>query len=626
MSEPTPADTLPVETVPADTAAPSDAASWRGVKAEDDDITEAGNLVLAGRSRRLLWSLVWPYRRTAVLALGLIVVNNALEVTGPLLVKYGLDTGIGKATHRDWLPLGLAVSGYCLIALLSWLTMYQFLRVSGRISQSVLFDLRVRLFQHVQRLSVSFHENYTSGKIISRLTNDIETLQELLEGALNQAMGAILSVVSIAALLIWLDPSLAIIVLVGFVPLFYLTRWSQRRQRKSFRRTRGAIAKVVVQFVESMGGIRAVQAFRREQRNSDILGLEDAEYRSAAITAMNGMGEYVGLANVLDAVTVMFVLVAGAWQVIHGQIAVGVLVAYLLYLNAFYEPLDGLAQVFNSYQSAAASLERTSGVLEEQPEVPEPTDPIPLERPAGALALTHVTFGYGSEVVLPELSLDIPAGQVVALVGATGAGKSTLAKLLTRFYDPTSGTVTLDGIDLRAIADAELRRHVVMVTQEAYLFAGSVADNIRLGKPDATDAEIRDAARAVGLHDFVMGLPDGFDTDVKKRGGRLSAGQRQLVAFARVFLAAPAVIVLDEATSSLDIPGERLVQRALETVLAARTAVIIAHRLSTVAIADRVLVLDNGRLVEDGAPADLIDAQEGGRFARLHAAWLDSLV
>ncbi|VFB00746.1 ABC transporter ATP-binding protein [Nocardia cyriacigeorgica] len=698
-----------------------EAADWRGIANEDKEVTETGNLVLAARSRRLLAELVRPYRKLAALALAIIVVDNAATVVGPLFVAYGLDRGISAGRDGNWAPLLWAAGGYLGAALLGGLTTFCFVRVAGRLSQNVLFDLRVRAFAHVQQLDVEFHEKYTSGKVVARLTGDIETLQELLEGALNEALSAILSVLTIAVLLVYLDLTLAAVVFAGFVPLFLVTRWAQRRQRAGYRRTRGAIAKVVVQFVESMGGMRAVQAFRREERNETVLAVEDGAYREANVTAVRGMGEYAGLTRLLGNLTTVVVIIVGAWQVIDGHLAVGVLAAYLLYLKNFYGPLDELAQVFNSYQSAAAALEKISGVLEERPAVAEPTDPVPLGKVAGGMRLDRVWFDYASrpggadEVgaergagaahrdatvagavsggaesavggpeaaldgaepapgaaesatvavehgvggaghataaadpgaraadqvaggaddgpgghsargpVLPEMSLDIPAGQVVALVGPTGAGKSTLAKLLTRFYDPSGGVVTLDGIDLRRISDADLRRHVVMVTQEAYLFSGSVADNIRLGRPDATDAEVHDAARAVGLYDFVRALPEGFDTDVRKRGGRLSAGQRQLVAFARVFLADPAVIVLDEATSSLDIPSERLVQDALETVLRDRTAVIIAHRLSTVAIADRVLVLEAGRVVEDGAPQELIAGN--GRFAGLHAAWRESLV
>ncbi|MEV0061115.1 ABC transporter ATP-binding protein [Nocardia sp. NPDC050718] len=601
------------------------AADWRGIAKEDDAVTGTGNLVLAGRSRRLLLDLVRPYRKQAVLTFVLILLDNAAKVSMPLFIAYGLDHGISQGRQGNWTPMLATVAGFVAVTVLAGLTTYFFLRASGSLSQRVLFDLRVRAFRHTQRLSVSFHEKYTSGKVVTRLTSDIETLQELLEGALNQAFSAVLSVVTIAVLLVWLDPMLASIVLLGFVPLVLVTRWAQRRQRAGYRRTRGAIARVVVQFVESMSGMRAVQAFRREDRNQEVLGGEDDEYQRATTTAIRGMGDYVGLSNFIGKVTTVIVLLVGAWQVMEGNLAIGVLAAYLLYLDQFYGPLDELAQVFNSYQSAAAALEKISGVLEEEPAVAEPGDPIALDRATGAVRMDRVWFGYTAESpVLPEFDLAIPAGQVVALVGATGAGKSTLAKLLTRFYDPSGGVVTLDGVDLRRLADAELRRHVVMVTQEAYLFSGTIADNIRLGRPDATDAEVTAAARAVGLDAFVRSLPDGYATDVRTRGGRLSAGQRQLVAFARVFLADPAVIVLDEATSSLDIPGERLVQHALETLLRERTAVIIAHRLSTVAIADRVLVLDAGRVVEDGSPAELIAGQ--GRFAGLHAAWRDSLV
>jgi ABC-type multidrug transport system fused ATPase/permease subunit len=317
-----------------------------------------------------------------------------------------------------------------------------------------------------------------------------------------------------------------------------------------------------------------------------------------------------------------------------------VLTAYILYVRKFFDPMQDLAVFYTSYQSATAALEKLSGVLEEEPAVPEPVSPHELpEQVRGRITFDEVRFAYpkrekdeAERVILPDLGLEIPAGQTVALVGATGAGKSTLARLMCRFYDPSAGRVSLDGIDLRDLRDRDLRRAVIMVTQENFLFTGTVADNIRFGRPEASDAEVEAAARAIGAHEFIARLPEGYATDVKKRGGRLSAGQRQLVAFARAFLADPAVLILDEATSSLDVPSERLVQRALRTILADRTALIIAHRLSTVEIADRVLVMDAGRIVEDGAPDDLANGTatgaDGGpsRFAALHEAWRESLV
>jgi len=304
---------------------------------------------------------------------------------------------------------------------------------------------------------------------------------------------------------------------------------------------------------------------------------------------------------------------------------IGVLAAFLLYLRRFFDPMQELSQFYNSLQSGGAAVEKLAGVLEEAPSVPEPERPVALEAPAGTVRFSGVRFGYRRDrPVLPRLDLEIPAGQTVALVGATGAGKTTIARLVARFYDPVEGTITLDGVDLRRLAEHDLRRAVVIVTQESFLFSGTVADNVAFGRPGAGPAEIERAARAIGAHEFIAALPDGYDTDVRKRGGRLSAGQRQLVAFARAFLADPAVLVLDEATSSLDVPSERQVQRALRTILAERTAMIIAHRLSTVEIADRVLVLDQGRIVEDGPPGELVRGT--GRYADLRQAWLDSLV
>jgi ATP-binding cassette subfamily B protein len=323
--------------------------------------------------------------------------------------------------------------------------------------------------------------------------------------------------------------------------------------------------------------------------------------------------------------TLAAVVIVGGFRVVGGTLEVGALLAVALYAKRFFDPAQELAMFYNGYQSASAAMEKISGVLEERPSVPDPAKPTKLADARGKMDFDDVVFAYNQgKVVLPAFDLHIPSGQTIALVGSTGAGKSTLAKLMARFYDPTQGSVKLDGVDLRDLDTKDMRRAIVMVTQEAYLFSGTVADNIALGKPGASRSEIEASAKAVGAHEFIMALPDGYDTDVNKRGGRVSAGQRQLLSFARAFIADPKVLILDEATASLDIPSERLVQEGLETLLADRTAVIIAHRLSTVAIAHRVLVMENGMIVEDGTPADLIAGT--GRFAQLHAAWRDSLV
>jgi ABC-type multidrug transport system fused ATPase/permease subunit len=368
-----------------------------------------------------------------------------------------------------------------------------------------------------------------------------------------------------------------------------------------------------------------VQAFRREPRNQAIMEDVNGRYfaanlRSNRIAAVYGPG-----INGMGRAAVAFVLLVGSYRVVNGQMTVGVLAAFLLYIRRFFEPMQDLSQFYNLFQAAAAALEKLSGVLEEEPAVPQPARPVALLEPRGEIRFDDVRFAYRAAEVLHGIGVVVPAGQTVALVGETGAGKSTVARLMARFYDASSGRVLLDGIDLRDIDDETLRRAVVMVTQENFLFSGSVADNIAFGRPEATRREVEDAARVIGAHDFITALPAGFDTDVRKRGGRLSAGQRQLVAFARAFLADPRVLILDEATSSLDIPSERLVQRALRTLLADRTAVIIAHRLSTVEIADRVLIVDDGRIVEDGSPAELI-ASPASRYRELHQAWADSLI
>jgi ABC-type multidrug transport system fused ATPase/permease subunit len=404
-----------------------------------------------------------------------------------------------------------------------------------------------------------------------------------------------------------------------------LVWWFRNESAKTYRRVRESAALVIVQFVETMTGIKAVQAYRREPRNQEIFEDIADRYKADNEKTFRLLAIFMPGVKLVGNITTGVVLLYGGYRVLHGQMTIGTLAAFLLYLRMFFEPMQEISQFFNTFQSASSALEKLAGVLAEQPGIKDPERPVRLERVHGDVAFHDVAFSYVPErPVLPDLSVSVPAGQTVALVGTTGAGKTTIAKLIARFYDPTAGSVTLDGVDLRDLSQSELRRHVVMVTQENFMFDGSVADNIRFGRPDATDAEVVAAAVAVGADRFIDALPDGYDTDVAKRGGRLSAGQRQLVAFARAFLADPAVLILDEATSSLDIPSERMVQRALETVLAERTSLVIAHRLSTVQVADRVLVLDHGRIVEDGAPEDLI-GRTRGRYAALHRAWVESL-
>ena len=598
-----------------------------GVEGEErDDFTRGESRQMRARSLRLLGSLVRPVRARVILTMVVIVLSTALQVAGPALIAYGIDTGLpALLDENDWMPIGLIVGAYLLTGIsgAAFIALYQVM--SARLSQAILLDLRKRVFLHTQRLSLEFHESYTSGRIIARQTSDLDSIRELLDSGLNQLVSGMLYMSFTAAALVLLDPTSGLVLAVSLVPLLLLTRWFQVRSQKLFRYTRVASARLIVHFVETMTGIRAVKAFRKEPRNAVQFGDHVEEYRHANARVIRLFGIFDPGLVLIGNVTVAAVLVVGGFRIVDGALEIGALLAIVLYTRRFFDPAEEMAMFYNSYQGAAAALEKISGVLEETPSVADPTTPIDLWKARGTVHFDRVRFQYTQdEVVLPDLELEIPAGQTIALVGTTGAGKSTLAKLIARFYDPTSGAVTLDGVDLRKLHPKDLRRAIVMVTQEAYLFSGTVADNIALGNPEATRDEIIDAAKAVGAHEFIESLPHGYDTDVNKRGGRVSAGQRQLISFARAFLADPVVLILDEATASLDIPSERLVQQALNTLLSDRTAVIIAHRLSTVAIADRVLVMEHGRIVEDGTPAELIAGT--GKFAQLHAAWRDSLV
>ncbi|MFP3397800.1 ABC transporter ATP-binding protein [Brevibacterium sp. SIMBA_078] len=600
---------------------------------DSDDEVEQLPPDIAKKARALLMSLVRPHLGMIIFLAVIVVLTAALMVIGPVFIADALDQGVPAAIDGDTGPLIRAVTFFVVSAVASAILAFTSTRLVGITAQKILFTLRERVFTHVQRLDLGYHEKSTSGRLVSRQTSDMESVQQFLSYSLFDTALAVLQMLFIAVTLVVLDVPLAIVVFAGFVPLFFITKAAHSTQRSAYRRTRTSIAKVIVHFVETMGGIRAVQAYRRQPERRGTLSDQDARYRDANTDALRGVAWFAGWTRLIGNVTQTVIIVIGAWLVIEGWTQIGVLAAFILYLRRFYGPLDELVQAFNLYQSASAALEKIAAVLDTDPEVVEPTQPQALPAHANgnasangrALDLDEVRFAYADGPdVLPRFDLHIPAGQIVALVGATGAGKSTLVKLVTRFYDPSVGRITLDEVDLRDLDDAQLRSSVVMVTQESFLFAGTIADNIRIGNPDASDDDVVAAASAVGLAAYIRRLPDGYATDVKKRGGRLSSGQRQLVSFARVFLADPDVVVLDEATAHLDIPSERLVQNALATVLEGRTAIIIAHRLSTVEIADRVLVMESGRIIEDGTPDELISGT--GKFAQLHQAWRDSLV
>ena len=612
----------------------ADTQSWRGIASEQvDEISAPLEALLRKRSRRLLADLLRPHRRGVALTATAIVVGALARLAGPWLVGIAIDNGIPPVVKSgDPVPLLRICAVFAVTVAVQAVATRMFVTMTGRVGQSVVLELRRRLFWHALRLPVAFHESYTSGRVISRQTSDVEAISALFEEGLDALISAALTLVLVGTGMLLLDWQLGLVVLSGFIPLIWLSVWFRRESATAYRRIRETNALVIVHFVETFGGLRAVQAFRRERRNEEIFDSLSGDYANASRRASQLIAVYgPGISLVANVITGI-VLCYGGLLVINGDIKLGVLASFLLYLQGFFDPLQDVSQFYNSFQGAASALEKISGVLEEEPSVAEPA--VPAELPAASdgshgtggrhVRFDSVRFGYRKAVVLPGFGLDIPAGQTVALVGETGAGKTTVARLLARFYDPNAGRVLLDGVDLRDLPDPVLRQEIVLITQESFLFEGTVAENIRLGLPRASEAEIEAAARAIGAHEFIAALPDGYATKVGKRGGRLSAGQRQLISFARAFIAAPGVLVLDEATALLDIPSERLVQAALQTVLAGRTAVIIAHRLSTVAIADRVLVLRAGQIIEDGSPADLMRGD--GEYADLHARWAASLV
>lgn len=592
------------------------------------------------RSMALLRQMLRPHRGALALSIISVLLVSGSSAIAPILIARVLDSSIEPLKQGDVSPLltllAFFVAATAVTAIFSWVNV----AYTVRVSLGVVVYLRKRVFRHAQSLSVSFHERYTSGKVISRLTSDIDTVRSFLDSGISQLAITLLSMVISAVAIFLLDWRIGLFMLVMGVPIYFLTRWFQKAAVPVFRTMRTESAHLTSRFVETFTGIRAVKAFGAEAQMRSEYAEASERYRLAVMDSIKIFGVYSPVLMLLGNVFIAGALVLGGYAVLGGTMQIGTLLALVIYANRVFEPVMQLSEFYNMFQSAMSALEKLSSFLAEEPEVAEPEHPYEraVESAAesaskssaaegasgkvqGALVeLDSAVFGYTSDRhALKETTLRIEPGTTVALVGATGAGKSTIAKLVARFYDVSAGQVRIDGVDVRQLADAQLRREVLMLTQEVFLFSASILENIRMGNPQASDEQVKAAAKAVGADAFIERLRDGYESQLGRGGITLSAGQRQLVSFARVFLANPRVLILDEATASLDIPSERAVQAALRTVLAGRTALVIAHRLSTVLSADRVLVIHEGSVMEDGSPQQLIAS--GGRFAAMYASW-----
>ena len=572
------------------------------------------------RKRLTLTRLLTEYPRTLIWASILVVVISIVAQLGPKLTEIAINDGMSPG-HKSMLVVAVVAVVYLVAVLVTSVSQRAQVRATGRLAAWVMNDLRVKVFTHLQRLSLDFFTEEKAGVLMSRMTSDIENLQQLLQDGLWQFAIQGLTMVVITVILFLTNVRLAFITVVLILPvLILISLWFRRSSERGYDRVRDGIANVLADLSESLHGERIVTAHNRQRHNivhhRNVVGeYRDANNYTAQINAVYGPGTQ--LIGVLGQAALLAI---GGNMVLHHQLSLGALVAFFLYLNRFFQPIQLLVQQYNTYQQGQASVAKLRQLLDTEPSVMESADAVELGNIRGAISFDHVDFGYDPAVpVLEDVNLRIAPGETVAFVGPTGAGKSTMAKLVTRFYDPTSGRVLIDGFDLREVTLHSLRRQLGVVPQEPFLFAGTVGDNISFARPDATTAEIEEAVVAVGLTEVIERLGDGLDTVVHERGQSLSSGERQLIALARAFLAHPRVLVLDEATSNLDLQSETKIEAALDVLLENRTAVLIAHRLSTAMRADRIVVVDEGRIVEIGSHAELVAA--GGRYAEMYATW-----
>jgi ABC-type multidrug transport system fused ATPase/permease subunit len=577
-----------------------------------------------GRARKLrgLVELLAPYKwRVLAMFVSLVAATAAALAPAPL-AKVAIDSGIRR---HDVGALDLIVAAFLVSALVYAVASYAQTYLVGWVGQRALQDLRLRLFTHLQQLSIGFYSRNRAGVIISRMTNDVEALDQLVEDGMATLFQSGLTLIGVVVILMVIDFHLALLTFLALPLLFAGGVAFRIASADAYRLTREKIATITGYLQETLSGIRVVRAYGQEKRHIKQFREFNEENRAANMTTVNLNAVYFPAVEFLSALVTVEILVVGGIEAINGHATTGVVFAFIAALNNFFDPIQQLSQLYTTYQSGMAALDKIFELLDEQPDLIDAPDAVTLPAIRGELRFDEVSFQYGSgdgaEYALRDVDLVIPPGQTVALVGSTGAGKSTFAKLVARFYDPTSGGVLVDGHDLRSVSAHSLRSQMGIVPQEAFLFSGTIRENIAFGRPGASDEEVHSAARAVGADGFISELPDGYDAQIGERGVQLSAGQRQLVAFARALVADPRILVLDEATSNVDVHTESLIEQGMRRLVAGRTAIVIAHRLSTIRGASRILVLEHGQVVEDGTHEELLEEQ--GRYWQLYRDWAE---